>query len=103
MAAKVVESPDRAHELQVRLVQEGMAYGFSVIAAGAVMLIVSALYILFMMWLPHAARASLPGFLAFIALLIMLLIGILVVACYKLIPLYIQYRHVQKQDEEMFP
>ncbi len=107
MATNESEERDEVVEKQIRLVQRGIKYGIGI--AFAALLCVLLMFLVFFMLRVNGGipRSDAPSFttVVFIVSIVAPLggIGILGLALYKLVPLFIRYRRSRQPDEEMFP
>ncbi len=108
MATNESEERDEVVEKQIRLVQRGIKYGIGIAFAGALLCVLLMFPVFFMLRVNGGTpRSDAPSFttVVFIVSIVAPLggIGILGLALYKLVPLFIRYRRSRQPDEEMFP
>ncbi len=91
---------------RTRLIQQGIKYGMVVALGGGILCMLIIIPVMWAFLIPESSAGS--GIVSLPIILAGLLVpfagmGILGMGLYKLIPLYIQYRHEQEADEDMFP
>jgi hypothetical protein len=107
MATDESEGRNEIMEEQIRLVKKGIKYGLIIAFAGALLCILLMLPVFMLVGEPTEGFPGAPRFATIVFIVSMLVplggIGILGLALYKLVPLYIRYRRSRQPDEEMFP
>jgi ABC-type Na+ efflux pump permease subunit len=107
MAPNESEKRDEVVEKQIRLVQRGIRYGLIIAFGGALLCILLMFPVFMLLGESTEGFPDAQSFVTTIFIVSMLVplggIGILGLALYKLVPLYIRYRRSRQPDEEMFP
>ena len=107
MVTNETEERNEVMEKRIGLIQQGVKYGLGIAFAGALLCVGLMLPVVVLFISPPGESPDGAGLtsLVFIVSLVVPLAGIAVlgVGLYRLIPLYIQYRHTNRLDEDMFP